>query len=86
LGIAYSPSFFWIDLLEVEANAKSRLLEAEAKARLMDVDVKSRLLEAEANVMDEDNRIMLTGLETISDHKQRVWIEKKQNIIRARDV
>jgi hypothetical protein len=43
-------------------------------------------LEAEANVMDEDNRIMLTGLETISDHKQRVWIEKKQNIIRARAV
>jgi hypothetical protein len=54
------------DIEVEEANAKSRLLEAEAKARLIDANAKSRLLEAEAKVIAQEDRIMLTDLDTIS--------------------
>jgi hypothetical protein len=51
----------------------------------MDADAKTMVLEAEAKIMFEENRIMLTDLATITDPVQRGWIEKKQKMILARD-
>jgi hypothetical protein len=51
----------------MEAEAKARLLEAEARTKLLEAEAKTKLLEAEAMLMAEDNMIMLTDLETISD-------------------
>jgi hypothetical protein len=43
-------------------------------------------LEAEANIMAEEYRIILTDLAIISDPMQKVLIEKKENMITDRDV
>jgi hypothetical protein len=51
----------------------------------MDADAKSIVLEAKAKIMDEEKRIMLTDLATISDPVQKAWVEKKQKMILPRD-
>jgi hypothetical protein len=51
----------------------------------MDADAKSKVLDAEAKIMVEENRIMLTDLATITDPVQRAWIKKRQKMILARE-
>jgi hypothetical protein len=51
--------------LEAEANA--RLLEAEARTKHLETEAKARLLKAQALLMAEENKIMLTDLDTITD-------------------
>jgi hypothetical protein len=51
----------------------------------VDADSKSKVLEAEAKIIAEKNRIMLTNLATITNVVQRACIEKRQKIILARD-
>jgi len=82
-----------------EANSKAKLMETEAKARDMEAEAKakeaearSRVLkveakakEAEAKIMAEENAIMLTGLDTITDLDSSAWVARRQQIIRARD-
>jgi hypothetical protein len=68
----------------LEAEAKARLLEAEARTKLLETEAKTKLLEVEAMLMAEENKIMLTDLETISNPVQREWFENRQKMIRAR--
>jgi hypothetical protein len=68
----------------LEAEAKARLLEAEARTKLLETDANTKLLEAEAMLMAEENKIMLTDLETISDPVRQEWLESRQKMIRAR--
>jgi hypothetical protein len=75
-------------LLEAEAKAKAlkakvkvRLLESKDKARLLEADAKTKLSVDEAKLMAEENKIMLTDLESITDPNQRDWFEKRQKII-----
>jgi hypothetical protein len=49
----------------------------------LETEVKTKLLEAEAMLMAEENKIMLTDLETISDPVRREWFENKQKMIRV---
>jgi hypothetical protein len=51
----------------LEAEAKARPLEVEARTKLLETEAKTKLLEAEAMLMAEENKIMLTDLETISE-------------------
>jgi hypothetical protein len=44
---------------------------------------KTRIFEAEAMLMAEENKIMLTDLETIFDPVRREWLENRQKMIRA---
>jgi hypothetical protein len=67
----------------LEAEAKARLLEAEARTKLLETKAKTKFLEAEAMLMAEDNKSMLTDLETISDPVRRKWFESRQKMIRA---
>jgi hypothetical protein len=55
----------------LEAEAKASLLEAEARTKLLEAEAKTKLLEAEAMLMAEENKIMLTDLNTISDPVRR---------------
>jgi hypothetical protein len=65
----------------LEAEAETKALEAEAKARLLEAEARTKLLEAEATLMAEENKIMLTDLECISDPDRREWFEKRQKMI-----
>jgi hypothetical protein len=56
---------------------------SEARTKLLETDAKTKLLEAEAMLMAEENKIMLTDLETISDPGRWEWFENKQKMIRA---
>ena len=70
---------------EKEATAK---IFVDLQLRALEVEealVKSKVLEAEAKIMAEENRIMLTDLATITDAVQRAWIEKRQKMILARE-
>jgi hypothetical protein len=65
-------------LLEAEAKTKAlkakvkvRLLEAKDKTRLLEADSKTKLLVDEAKLMAEENKIMLTDLESITDPDRR---------------
>jgi hypothetical protein len=66
----------------LEAEAKTKALEAETKARLLEAEVRTKL-EAEAMLMAEENKIMLTDLEIVSDSARREWLENRQKTIRA---
>jgi hypothetical protein len=61
----------------LEAEAKARLLEAEARTKLLETEAKTKLLEVEAMLMAEENKIMLTDLETISNPVRQEWLENK---------
>jgi uncharacterized protein YqfA (UPF0365 family) len=67
----------------LEAEAKAMILEAEAKTKLLEAEAKTKILEAEAMLMAEENKIMLTDLEIVSDSARREWLENRQKTIRA---
>ena len=78
-------------LMEMEAKAKiaeaeaaKMLLEAEAKAKAIEADAKTKLVEAEAFLMAEENKIMLTDLDTIAEPDRRAWFARRQKDIRDR--
>jgi hypothetical protein len=58
----------------LEAEARTKLLETEAKNKLLETETKTKLLEAEAMLMAEENKIMLTNFETISDSIRQEWL------------
>jgi hypothetical protein len=53
----------------------------EAKSRLVEANAKTKLLEVKAKLMTEENKIMLTDLESINDPDRRDWFEKRQKMI-----
>ena len=68
----------------LEAEAKARLLKVEARTKLLETEAKNKLLEAKAMLMAEENKIMLTDLETISDPARREWLENRKKSIQER--
>jgi hypothetical protein len=67
----------------LEAEAKATLLEAEARTKRLEIEAKTKLIEAQAMRMDEETKIMLTDLETISDPARWEWLENREKTIRA---
>jgi hypothetical protein len=59
-------------------------LEANTRTKLLETEAKNKLLEAKAMLMAEENKIMLTDLETISDPVRWEWLENRHKMIRAR--
>jgi hypothetical protein len=72
----------------LEVNDKTKSLEAEAKARLLEAKSRTQLLEAEAKtmLMAEENNIILTNLDSISDPCKWEWFENRQKMIRECEV
>jgi hypothetical protein len=64
----------------MEAEAKARFLEARTK--LLEAEAKTKLLEAEALLVAEENKIMLTDLDTNSYPIRREWFENRQKMLR----
>jgi hypothetical protein len=59
-------------------------LEVEARTELLEAEAKTKLLEAEALLMAEENKIMLTNLDTISNPIRPKWYKNMQKMIRER--
>jgi hypothetical protein len=65
----------------LEAETKARLLEAEARTKLLKTETKTKLHEAQVMLMDEETKIILNALETISDPARREWLENREKTI-----
>jgi hypothetical protein len=54
------------------------------RIKLLETEATTKLIEAQAMLMAEETKIMLTDLETISDPARREWLENRQKSIRER--
>jgi hypothetical protein len=51
-------------------------MEVEAKARILEANGKTKILEAKAKLMAEENKIILTDLESINDPDRRIGLRR----------
>jgi hypothetical protein len=52
----------------------------------LEAEAKTKLLVAEAILIAEENKIILINLDIIFDHYRWEWFEKRQKMIREREV